>query len=83
MAEFPRDPQLAKALLASEKYGVSEEVASVCAMVSIGSAVYFRPKDKALHADNAHKAFSRWGAGAGGVGVGGGGKGEGSTAFRV
>jgi pre-mRNA-splicing factor ATP-dependent RNA helicase DHX16 len=59
MAEFPLDPQLAKALLASEKFGVSEEVATVCAMVSVGSAIYFRPKDKALHADNAHKAFSR------------------------
>lgn len=59
MAEFPLDPQLAKALLASEKYGVAEEVATVCAMVSIGSAVFYRPKDKALHADNAHKAFSR------------------------
>jgi pre-mRNA-splicing factor ATP-dependent RNA helicase DHX16 len=59
MAEFPLDPQLAKALLASEKFGVSEEVATVCAMVSIGSAVFYRPKDKALHADNAHKAFSR------------------------
>ena len=63
MAEFPLDPQLAKALLASERYGVAEEVATVCAMVSIGSAVFYRPKDKALHADNAHKAFSRWGGG--------------------
>ncbi|KAI8467813.1 MAG: P-loop containing nucleoside triphosphate hydrolase protein [Monoraphidium minutum] len=63
MAEFPLDPQLAKALLAAEKYGVSEEVATVCAMVSIGSAVFYRPKDKALHADNAHKAFSRGGVG--------------------
>ncbi|GBF92309.1 pre-mRNA-splicing factor ATP-dependent RNA helicase [Raphidocelis subcapitata] len=63
MAEFPLDPQLAKALLASEKFGVSEDVATVCAMVSIGSAVFYRPKDKALHADNAHKAFSRGGVG--------------------
>ena len=74
MAEFPLDPQLAKALLASEKYGVSEEVATVCAMVSIGSAVFYRPKDKALHADNAHKAFSRRGGlgGNGGVCLGAG-----------
>lgn len=60
MAEFPLDPQLAKALLAAERFGVAAEVATVCAMVSVGSAVFFRPKDKALHADNAHKAFSRW-----------------------
>eukprot|EP00879_Flechtneria_rotunda_P010545 GHRR01011025.1.p1 GENE.GHRR01011025.1~~GHRR01011025.1.p1 ORF type:complete len:1017 (+),score=386.99 GHRR01011025.1:232-3282(+) len=59
MAEFPLDPMLSKALLASEQYKVSEEVASVCAMVSIGSAVFYRPKDKAVHAENAHRAFSR------------------------
>lgn len=70
MAEFPLDPQLAKALIASEKYGVAEEVATVCAMVSIGSAVFYRPKDKALHADNAHKAFSRCGPGWGGGAIG-------------
>jgi hypothetical protein len=29
---------------------VSEEVATICAMVSIGSAVFYRPKDKAVHA---------------------------------
>ncbi len=38
---------------------VSEEVATVCAMVSIGSAVFYRPKDKTVHADNAHKQFGR------------------------
>jgi len=38
---------------------VSEEVATICAMVSIGSAVFYRPKDKAVHAEAAHKNFSR------------------------
>ena len=42
---------------------VSEEVATICAMVSIGSAVFYRPKDKQVHADNAHKQFSRGGVG--------------------
>lgn len=28
-------------------------------MVSIGSAVFYRPKDKAVHAEAAHKNFSR------------------------
>jgi HrpA-like RNA helicase len=59
MAEFPLDPMLSKALLASETYKVSEEVATICAMVSIGSAVFYRPKDKAVHAEAAHKNFSR------------------------
>lgn len=57
MAEFPVDPMLAKMLIQSEKFGVSDEIATVAAMVSVGSAVFYRPKDKAVHADNAHKAF--------------------------
>ncbi|KAJ9518720.1 hypothetical protein QJQ45_018694, partial [Haematococcus lacustris] len=59
MAEFPLDPQLAKTLLASESYSVAEQVATVCAMVSIGASVFYRPKDKKVFADNAHKNFSR------------------------
>ena len=57
MAEFPVDPMLAKMIIQSEKFGVSEEIATVAAMVSVGAAVFYRPKDKAVHADNAHKAF--------------------------
>lgn len=57
MAEFPVDPMLAKMIIQSEKFGVSEEIATVAAMVSIGASVFYRPKEKAVHADNAHKAF--------------------------
>ena len=59
MAELPLDPMLSKTMIASENYGVSEEIATICAMLSIGSAVFYRPKDKAIHADSAHKAFHR------------------------
>lgn len=59
MAEFPVDPMLAKMIIQSEKYGVSEEIATVAAMVSVGGSVFYRPEDKAVHADNAHKAFHR------------------------
>jgi len=59
MAEFPLDPQLAKTLIASETFGVSEQVATICSMVSIGASVFYRPKDKQVFADNAHKNFSR------------------------
>ena len=31
----------------------------MCAMVGVGGAIFYRPKDKAVHADNAHKAFHR------------------------
>lgn len=59
MAEFPLDPMMAKSILAAEKYEVTEEMATICAMLSIGNAVFYRPKDKAVHADNAHKNFHR------------------------
>lgn len=59
MAEFPVDPMLAKMIIASERHGCSEEIATIAAMVSIGGSVLYRPKDKAVHADNAHRAFHR------------------------
>ena len=41
----------------------SEEIATICAMLGIGNAVFYRPKDKAVHADNAHNNFHRGGVG--------------------
>lgn len=35
----------------------------MAAMLSCGSSVFYRPKDKAVHADNAHKNFHRGGVG--------------------
>jgi len=63
MAEFPLDPQLSKMLVASDKYACSEEMATVCAMLSCGGAVFYRPKDKAVLADAAHAGFNRGGVG--------------------
>ncbi|KAJ2641138.1 hypothetical protein GGF44_002256, partial [Coemansia sp. RSA 1694] len=59
MAEFPMDPMMAKALLASEKYHCSEELASICAMLSVSSAIFYRPKEKKVQADRAHANFVR------------------------
>lgn len=53
MAEFPLDPQLSKTLIASEQYGCSEEILSICAMLSVNNAIFYKPKDKATHADHA------------------------------
>ena len=38
---------------------VSEEIATICAMTSVGNAIFYRPKDKGVEADNAHNAFHR------------------------
>ncbi|XP_030826468.1 LOW QUALITY PROTEIN: pre-mRNA-splicing factor ATP-dependent RNA helicase DHX16 [Camarhynchus parvulus] len=58
MAELPVEPMLAKMILASEQYGCTEEVLTVAAMLSVNNAVFYRPKDKVLHADSARVAFS-------------------------
>uniref|UniRef100_A0A8B9P4I1 RNA helicase n=1 Tax=Apteryx owenii TaxID=8824 RepID=A0A8B9P4I1_APTOW len=57
MAELPVEPMLAKMILASEQYGCTEEVLSVAAMLSVNNAVFYRPKDKVVHADNARMNF--------------------------
>lgn len=57
MAEFPVDPMLSKTLLASEKYKCSEEVVTIVAMLSVNNSVFYRPKDKIVHADNARQNF--------------------------
>lgn len=57
MAEFPVDPMLAKMILASEKYKCSEEILSITAMLSVNNSVFYRPKDKIVHADNARVNF--------------------------
>mgnify|MGYP002385766582 CR=1 FL=1 len=59
MAEFPLDPMLSKTILASETYKCSEEVISICAMLSVNNAIFYRPKDKAVHADNARDTLVR------------------------
>lgn len=63
MAEFPLDPQLSKAVIASEKYKCTSEVLSTVAMLSLGSSVFYRPKEKAVHADTARLNFARGGGG--------------------
>lgn len=63
MAEFPLDPMLSKAVIISEKYHVVSEVLSAVSMLSIGSSVFHRPKEKKVHADTARQNFARGGGG--------------------
>ncbi|EFC50397.1 predicted protein [Naegleria gruberi] len=57
MSEFPLDPQLSRMLIASEKYGCTEEIATICAMLSVNNSIFFRPKENELQSDNAKKSF--------------------------
>lgn len=56
MSEFPLDPQLAKTLLVSERYGCSNEVNTVVALLSV-PPVFQRPPDAKHKADHAHEKF--------------------------
>ena len=56
MADFPLDPQLARALLASADLRCSNEVLSVVAMLSVPS-VFSRPRERAREADAAKASF--------------------------
>ncbi|OAA56838.1 ATP-dependent RNA helicase DHX8 [Cordyceps fumosorosea ARSEF 2679] len=58
MAEFPTDPMLAKAVIAADKEGCVEEVLSIVSMLGEASALFFRPKDKKIHADSARNRFT-------------------------
>ncbi|RHN40415.1 putative RNA helicase [Medicago truncatula] len=57
MAEFPLDPMLSKMIVASEKYKCSDEIISIASMLSVGNSIFYRPKDKQVHADNARMNF--------------------------
>ncbi|KAI1344877.1 P-loop containing nucleoside triphosphate hydrolase protein [Xylariaceae sp. FL0016] len=58
MAEFPADPMLAKAVLAADKFKCVDEVLTIVSMLSEASALFFRPKDKKVHADSARNRFT-------------------------
>jgi pre-mRNA-splicing factor ATP-dependent RNA helicase DHX16 len=61
MAEFPVDPMLSKSIIASEKYRCTDEVLTIISMLSESGSLFYRPKDKKLHADQARQNFVRAG----------------------
>jgi len=59
MSEFPMDPRLSKAIIASEHYKCTEEILTIVAMLSESGSLFFRPKDKRIQANQAHANFVR------------------------
>nr|GEY39599.1 pre-mRNA-splicing factor ATP-dependent RNA helicase DEAH1-like isoform X1 [Tanacetum cinerariifolium] len=57
MVEFPLDLMLSKMIIASDKYECSDEIISIAVMLSIRSSIFYRPKDKQVHADTARLNF--------------------------
>jgi pre-mRNA-splicing factor ATP-dependent RNA helicase DHX16 len=58
MSELPIDVMLSKALLSADKLGCVEEVLSIISILGETSALFFRPKDKKIHADSARARFT-------------------------
>ena len=58
MAEFPTDPMLSKAVLAANDLGCVDEVLSIIAMLGESAALWFRPRDKKIHADSARNRLT-------------------------
>ncbi|AGO10010.1 AaceriAAR020Wp [[Ashbya] aceris (nom. inval.)] len=56
MSQFPMEPALSKALIASVQEGCSDEILTIIAMLSVQN-VFYRPKDKAQEADNRKARF--------------------------
>ena len=57
MAEFPVDPMLSKAIINSENFKCTHEVLTIISMLQESGSLLYRPKDKRVHADQAHKTF--------------------------
>ncbi|OLP78494.1 putative pre-mRNA-splicing factor ATP-dependent RNA helicase DHX16 [Symbiodinium microadriaticum] len=48
MAEFPMDPQQSKSLIQADKYKCVDEVVTICSMLGVDGAIFYRPKDKGI-----------------------------------
>jgi ATP-dependent RNA helicase DHX8/PRP22 len=57
LADFPMDPSLAKALLASSQMDCAEEMLTIVAMISATQNVFHRPKEKQKQADDKKAKF--------------------------
>ena len=57
MSEFPLDPELSKILILSEKFKCSEEILTLCAMLSVQNP-FLRPRESAEAADKAKSQFA-------------------------
>ena len=61
MAELPVNPMLSKAIIASEDYLCTDEILTIVPMLSESATLFYRSKNKRLHAYQARKNFVRAG----------------------
>lgn len=58
MAELPLNPMLSKSIIAADKLSCVDEIVTIASILPESGAIFFRPKDKRLHADSAHARFT-------------------------
>ncbi|KAK4219723.1 Pre-mRNA-splicing factor ATP-dependent RNA helicase-like protein cdc28 [Rhypophila decipiens] len=58
MGEFPAEPMLAKALIAATDEGCVAEILTIVSLLGESATLFFRPKDKKVHADSARARFT-------------------------
>ena len=58
MSQLPMEPMMAKAIIAGDKYKCLAEIVTIVAMLGVGNTVFFSPKDKEKHAEQARKSFA-------------------------
>jgi pre-mRNA-splicing factor ATP-dependent RNA helicase DHX16 len=63
MGEFPAEPMLSKALIAATAEGCIDEMLTIVSMLGEVATLFFRPKDKKVHADSARARFTVPGGG--------------------
>ncbi|KAH0802047.1 pre-mRNA-splicing factor ATP-dependent RNA helicase DEAH1-like isoform X1 [Histomonas meleagridis] len=57
MAVLPVEPKHAKSLIASKKFGCTNEMSTLIAILSEQGQIFLRPRDKVTKADAAHSQF--------------------------
>ncbi|KAH0802055.1 P-loop containing nucleoside triphosphate hydrolase protein [Histomonas meleagridis] len=60
MAVLPVEPKHAKSLIASKKFGCTNEMSTLIAILSEQGQIFLRPRDKVTKADAAHSQFKKW-----------------------
>eukprot|EP00756_Hemistasia_phaeocysticola_P012782 Hpha_TRINITY_DN15227_c1_g8::TRINITY_DN15227_c1_g8_i2::g.65300::m.65300/K12813/DHX16; pre-mRNA-splicing factor ATP-dependent RNA helicase DHX16 len=61
MAEFPLDPQLSKTLCVSQNYKCSDQIVTVCSMLSVGNSIFHVPREKRRLAQSTLRSFYKGG----------------------
>jgi len=61
MSEFPLDPLQSKLLIESQKYKCINQIITITSMLEVAANLFYSPKDKQVHANNARSSFDRGG----------------------